>query len=56
VEEIMPVFSHVLLLKDGGVLAAGKKTVALNSRNLSCAFNAPTKLEQRGSRYTLQVR
>ena len=56
VEEIMPVFSHVLLLKNGGVLAAGKKPVALNSRNLSSAFNARMKLQQFGKRYELRVR
>lgn len=55
VEEIMPVFSHVLLLKDGGVLASGKKTNALNSRNLSQAFNARMKLQTAGKRYGLKV-
>lgn len=55
VEEIMPVFSHVLVLKDGGVLASGKKDETLSSRKLSQAFNANTKLEMRGNRYTLKV-
>lgn len=55
VEEITPVFSHVLLLKDGRVLAAGEKADVLNSRNLSRTFNAQTKLEKHGSRYTLKV-
>jgi ABC-type multidrug transport system ATPase subunit len=32
VEEIMPVFSHVLILKAGCVLAAGKKSAVLNSK------------------------
>ena len=35
VEEIMPVFSRVLVLKNGRVLAAGKKPAVLNSKNLS---------------------
>jgi iron complex transport system ATP-binding protein len=56
VEEIMPVFSHVLLLKDGGVLGAGEKMDALNSRNLSDAFNARMKLKTAGERYGLMVR
>jgi iron complex transport system ATP-binding protein len=56
VEEIMPVFSHVLLLKDGRVLATGDKTAALNSRNLTRAFKAPIKLERHRNRYTLKVR
>jgi iron complex transport system ATP-binding protein len=55
VEEIMPVFSHVLLLKAGGVLAAGEKTDALNSRNLSQAFNALIKLRKTAKRYGLRV-
>jgi iron complex transport system ATP-binding protein len=55
VEEIMPVFSHVLLLKNGCALASGKKTNALNSRNLSQAFNARMKLQTLGKRYGLKV-
>lgn len=56
VEEIMPVFSHVLILKDGCVLATGKKAEALNSRNLTRAFKTPMKLAKHRSRYTLEVR
>lgn len=56
VEEITPVFSHVLLLKDGCVLATGEKAGVLSSRNLSRTFNAQTKLEQQGNRYLLKVR
>jgi iron complex transport system ATP-binding protein len=55
VEEIMPVLSHVLLLKSGSVLATGKKAATLNSRNLSTAFNARTKLQMAGKRYGLRV-
>jgi iron complex transport system ATP-binding protein len=55
VEEIMPVFSHVLMLKAGSVLAAGKKGDTLNSRNLSAAFNARIKLSGTRKRYGLQV-
>jgi len=56
VEEIMPVFSDVLVLKGGHVLAAGKKGEALNSRNLSDAFNASMTLRRLGKRYELKVR
>jgi iron complex transport system ATP-binding protein len=55
VEEIMPVFSHVLILKDGKVLATGKKSDVLNSRNLSHAFNARMKLQTAGKRYGLKA-
>jgi iron complex transport system ATP-binding protein len=55
VEEIMPVFSHLLLLKDGAVLASGKKADALNSQNLSRAFNARMSLQRAGNRFELKV-
>lgn len=55
VEEIMPVFSHVLVLKAGAVLTAGKKAEVLNSKVLSTAFNARMKLQKSGKRYELKV-
>jgi len=54
VEEIMPVFSHVLLLQAGGVLAAGAKAETLNSRNLCRAFNARMKLKKAVGRFALE--
>jgi iron complex transport system ATP-binding protein len=54
VEEIVPVFTHVLLLKDGCVLAAGDKAETLNSKNLTLAFNAPMKLQMSGNRFGLK--
>jgi iron complex transport system ATP-binding protein len=60
VEEIMPVFSHLLMLKNGSVLATGEKSEVLNSRNLSLAFGEKMKLHSTGGvkalRYDLQVR
>jgi len=55
VEEIMPVFSHVLMLKAGRVLAAGKKLGFLNSKNLSTAFGSRMRLSRTGNRYALTV-
>lgn len=55
VEEIMPVFSHLLLLRQGAVLAAGEKKAALNSRYLSTAFNARMRLKRIRNRYELKV-
>lgn len=55
VEEIMPVFSHVLLLKGGRVLAGGKKSAVLKSAMLSNAFNAQMKLSRRAGRYAMSV-
>jgi iron complex transport system ATP-binding protein len=55
VEEIMPVFSHVLLLKDGRVLVASEKSNTLNSQNLSHTFNVRMKLQTVGKRYGLKA-
>jgi iron complex transport system ATP-binding protein len=56
VEEIMPVFSRVLILKDGRVLTAGKKPAVLNSSNLTTAFAARIRLRKSASRYALVVK
>jgi len=55
VEEIMPVFSHALVLRAGRVLASGRKDDVLDSSILSKAFGARTKLVKTGGRYLLQV-
>jgi iron complex transport system ATP-binding protein len=55
VEEIMPAFSHVLILKDGAVLAAGPKTKILTSGILARAFQAPVRLRCQRGRYSLTV-
>ena len=56
VEEIMPVFSRVLILKNGRVLAAGKKAAVLNSSNLTTAFAVRIRLRKSASRYALGVK
>jgi iron complex transport system ATP-binding protein len=55
VEEITAVFSHIMILKSGRVLASGRKTGALTSRILSEAFNTPIRLTRKRSRYSLSV-
>ena len=55
VEEIMPVFSHLLVLKNGRELALGKMADVLNSKNLSAAFGARMRLQRIGSRCALKV-
>jgi len=55
VEEIMPSFSHVLILKDGRVLASGTKTSILTSATLSRAFHASVRLRRNRGRYALTV-
>lgn len=55
VEEIMPVFSHVLMLKAGRVIATGKKPTTLTAKNLSEAFSAPLILQSKAGRYAMVV-
>lgn len=55
VEEIMPAFTHALLLRDGRVLAAGEKRAALTSANLAQVFGAPCRLVCREDRYALRI-
>ena len=55
VEEIMPVFSHALLLKAGAVLANGRKQTVLRSRLLTDAFESSVNLRATNGRYSLTV-
>jgi iron complex transport system ATP-binding protein len=55
VEEIVPLFSHVLILKSGRVLAAGPRARVLTSATLSSAFAARIRLNRARGRYSLSV-
>jgi iron complex transport system ATP-binding protein len=55
VEEIMPVFTHVLLLKQGRALAKGRLSEVLNTKNLSDTFSSSLQLRKKERRYTLHV-
>jgi iron complex transport system ATP-binding protein len=55
VEEIVPLFTHVLLLRRGRTLAAGAKDNVLTSARLSATFGAPVALRRNGGRYRLEV-
>jgi iron complex transport system ATP-binding protein len=55
VEEIAPLFTHVLMLHQGRVLAAGPKEDVLTSANLARTFGAKVKLGRAGTRYRLEV-
>jgi iron complex transport system ATP-binding protein len=54
VEEIMPAFTHALLLREGRVLAAGEKAAVLTSGRISETFGAPLRLGRRSGRYELR--
>lgn len=55
VEEILPCMTHVLVLKEGRVLAAGPKTTALTSETLSDAYGAKVKVDEEDGRYRLRI-
>lgn len=52
VEEIPRGFGHALLIKEGGVVAAGPIDDVLTSENLANTFGIPLKLEHHDGRYT----
>ncbi|RKN42487.1 ABC transporter ATP-binding protein [Streptomyces hoynatensis] len=52
VEEIAPGFTHVLLINQGKVLAAGSVDDVLTSANLSHCFGLPLIVERQGDRWT----
>lgn len=54
VEEIMPGFTHALLLRQGRVLAAGPRDRTLSSARLSATFGSPVRLRRSGGRYALR--
>jgi len=52
VEEIAAGFTHVLMIRQGKVVAAGPIEDELSSRNLSLCFGLPLIVERRGERWT----
>ncbi|MEU8138428.1 ABC transporter ATP-binding protein [Streptodolium elevatio] len=54
VEEIPSGFTHVLMLRQGKVLAAGPIEETLTSRNLSLCFGLPLVVKQRDARWSAQ--
>jgi len=55
VEEIPPGFTHLLLLRDGAVVAAGPLAETLTGDNLQAAFGMPLKVERHGDRWTARA-
>ena len=55
IEEISPSFSHVLVLREGAMLAAGPKGKVLNGAILSEAFGVKVKVTRRNGRYWTRV-
>ncbi|HEY3503058.1 MAG TPA: ABC transporter ATP-binding protein [Actinocatenispora sp.] len=55
VEEIPPGFTHALLLRDGGVVAAGPAPEVITGEHLSKTFGLPLAVNRIGDRYTAQA-
>jgi len=55
IEEIVPLFSQVLLLRGGRVLDSGSKEKVLTSKNLSATFGAPARVRRSRGRYRLEI-
>jgi iron complex transport system ATP-binding protein len=53
-DDISPFYSHGLILKEGRILALGKKTQVLKPESLKRAFEVPITLFKRQNRYFLQ--
>ncbi len=56
IEEIAPGFTHVAMLRDGKLVAAGAIETVLNSDNLSEAFGIPLVVERRDGRWWAHAR
>jgi iron complex transport system ATP-binding protein len=54
-EEIVSGITHVLLLRDGAVVAAGPKTEVLTSDSLSHTFGIPLRIATDNGRYWVQA-
>ena len=55
VEEIVPAFTHALLLRSGCLFASGEITRVLTSANLSRTFGSPLRIRRRAGRYALSA-
>jgi iron complex transport system ATP-binding protein len=54
-EEIMPSFTHALLLREGRAYASGTKAAVVTSRRLGGAFGARISVRKAGGRYLTKV-
>lgn len=54
VEEIVPTFTHALLLRRGEVIASGRRARVLTNENLSRTFGAPLRLKCGAGGYELR--
>jgi iron complex transport system ATP-binding protein len=55
VEEILPVFTHALVLRQGSVLESGPIGDVITARTLREAFDGPVRLSRRGGRFQMRT-
>lgn len=55
VEEIIPAISHVMMLRQGGVLGTGPKSRLLTSEYLSRTYGSQVRVSRTGGRYRLEI-
>ncbi len=56
VEEIPPAFTHVMMLREGRVVAAGLVADALTETNLAATFGLDVELTQNAGRWSVRLR
>lgn len=56
VEEILPCFTHTLLLKNGQVFAQGETSTVMTGQCMSAFFEVPIQLEKENERYWLTIK
>lgn len=56
IEEIVPLFSHVALIKDGKLSAAGRKDVVLTDENIESIYDIPVHVEWDSGRPWIKIR
>ncbi|MEK4358510.1 ATP-binding cassette domain-containing protein [Paenibacillus sp. FSL M7-1455] len=55
VEEIMPLFSHVALIRDGKIAGSGPKQEVLNDEMIKQTYDIPARIEWDGGRPWIKV-
>jgi iron complex transport system ATP-binding protein len=55
VEEVPAGFTHVLMLREGEIAAAGPLSEVMRSANLSACFGLPLRMYRHGERYTARA-
>src|SRR5699024_9338239 len=55
IEEVLPIFSHTLLIKDGTIFASGERSKVLTSENMSKLYEKKITVDWRQERAWLTL-